>query len=163
MAAREVGTGVEWRMESRDGRDCVGEPYGLNEGRTGACARSSQRTASTWQVAANRRCARHSTGPRSPAGKAVVAANAVTHGLSSRDPKYLPAAMAEALPGRMAMWRPSVGGVTESEHWLLRKLAMASLRADVAEAAIGAGDAEQAGEAEEVAIDLEPEAERLRF
>ena len=37
------------------------------------------------KLAANRRNAARSTGPRTPGGKAVVAKNAVTHGLTARD------------------------------------------------------------------------------
>ena len=37
------------------------------------------------QIAANRRNAQRSTGPRTPAGKATVSVNAVKHGLTARD------------------------------------------------------------------------------
>ena len=42
--------------------------------------------ASARKVAANRRNAHRSTGPRTPTGKAVSARNAVRHGILSRSP-----------------------------------------------------------------------------
>lgn len=127
---------------------------------------SSDRKTSAWAIAANRRNAAHSTGPRSPQGKVVVSANALKHGLSSRNPTALPPAIAEALPARLEMWKQSVGGVSRGDVWLLRKLALASLQADVAEQAIGECDARASVGAEDTldvaAIDLGPDAERLR-
>jgi hypothetical protein len=43
-----------------------------------------RRRATEAQIHANRANAQKSTGPRTPAGKAVVAQNAVKHGLSAR-------------------------------------------------------------------------------
>ena len=39
---------------------------------------------STWRLVANRANAQHSTGPRTPEGKAVAARNSTKHGLSSK-------------------------------------------------------------------------------
>jgi hypothetical protein len=70
------------------------------------------------QIAANRRNAQNSTGPKTPAGKRTVSRNAITHGLSAARAVVLPeeqeefARFAEALH---CEWIPE--GARERFHW----------------------------------------------
>ena len=76
------------------------------------------------QLAANRRNARRSTGPKSPEGKSASARNAITHGLLARDPvitgeRYQD--FAELQAALYADFQPA----GESEESLVRKMATA--------------------------------------
>lgn len=81
--------------------------------------------ASLAQIEANRRNAMCSSGPRTPEGKATVARNGVTHGLSSTRftllPFENPAEWEELLSGLIAEHQPS----TPTEEFLVMEMARA--------------------------------------
>jgi len=89
--------------------------------------------ASAAQIAANRANAQFSTGPRTPEGKAAVAHNRVTHGLSSRNFYLLPDEDPEEYQVMLAAYREEhqPDGPTESFlvdelahcQWKLRRIA----------------------------------------
>ena len=69
------------------------------------------------QIRANRENARHSTGPRTPEGKARAAANRITHALSGRHavlPTESAAAFDQLLNCLQIEWEPQTE--TESQH-----------------------------------------------
>jgi hypothetical protein len=86
------------------------------------------------QKAANRTNARHSTGPKTPEGKAVVRLNAIRHGLLTRD-VVLPGEDADAFEDLFNQTRASLSPVGPIEEflvdcvvnaiWRLRRLARA--------------------------------------
>jgi hypothetical protein len=90
-----------------------------------------EKATSERQKAANRANARHSTGPKTPEGKAVVRTNALRHGLLTRD-VVLPEEDAEAFEDlRNRVWAnlPPVGPMEEFQvdrvvnaMWRLRRL-----------------------------------------
>lgn len=81
--------------------------------------------ASTSQIEANRRNAKRSTGPRTPEGKATVARNGVSHGLSANKFALLPwedpAEFEQLLKGLEAEHQPS----TPTEAFLVTEMARA--------------------------------------
>lgn len=97
---------------------------------TGARGEGGRTMASDRQVQANRKNAARSTGPRTVAGKAASSANALKHGFASPRPVHLPPSIADDLPARMAMWARTLGSVAHGEEWLLRNVAIESLRVD---------------------------------
>jgi hypothetical protein len=76
------------------------------------------------QIAANRRNAKKSTGPTSPAGKAASSMNNLRHGLSARTvilPGESPDEFNEILAGLQQEYQPQ----SSSEHYLVREAAVA--------------------------------------
>src|SRR5205823_6356062 len=83
--------------------------------------------ASEKQIEANRRNAQLSTGPTTPAGKAVVSQNAFQHGL--RSSKVIWAGEEETLlnairDGLIAEWQPQ----THTEWFFIERMALATLK-----------------------------------
>jgi hypothetical protein len=79
------------------------------------------------QIEANRRNARRSTGPVTPAGKAVSSRNATTHGILSRDtvlPEENPQDLERLLRDYQADFRPA----SAAEAFLVRQMAQAQWR-----------------------------------
>jgi hypothetical protein len=76
------------------------------------------------QIAANRRNAKKSTGPTSPAGKAAASMNNLRHGLSARTiilPGETQEEFDEILAGLQQEYQPQ----SSSEHYLVREAAVA--------------------------------------
>jgi hypothetical protein len=81
------------------------------------------------QAESNRRNSKKSTGPRTPEGKKRMAQNAVTHGLTASDPFIQdedPAGFNERLERFTEDWEPP----DETERFLVKRLAVLSLRVD---------------------------------
>jgi hypothetical protein len=79
------------------------------------------------QIAANRRNALKSTGPRTPAGKARVAGNATLHGLRSSKAPVLTPEEHEQLADRLASLRASRPAASPAEDALLTQVVLAGL------------------------------------
>jgi len=79
------------------------------------------------QLLANRRNARQSTGPKTPAGKEVVKHNAVTHGLLSRE-FILPDENAEEAARFEQQLRDSLLPVGQVEELLAERIILAAWR-----------------------------------
>jgi len=85
------------------------------------------------KLAANRRNAQLSTGPRTEQGKAVVSLNALTHGLRSRHvvlPNEDPAGFQQLCDNLTAEWQPE----TPTEGHLVTQIAIAFWKLDRLEA-----------------------------
>ena len=93
----------------------------------GADAMASER-----QIAANRRNALKSTGPRTEAGKARSRRNAITHGLNAHI-ETLPDEEKGAFEDRLNAWKAALQPWTPYEDDLIRRLAGYSWRLDRAE------------------------------
>ncbi len=106
--------------------------------------------ASDKQIAANRRNAQKSTGPRTDAGKTRSRANAVTHGLNIHI-ETLPDDEKEVFEQRVTAWNATLQPCTSYEVELVRRLAGFSWRldrADRVQAALIADSISDASEAE---------------
>lgn len=79
------------------------------------------------KIAANRRNARRSTGPRTPEGKAVAALNARRHGLLARDP-VVPGEDADAYAAVRDRLHKDLAPVGELEEFLVDRVASLSWR-----------------------------------
>ncbi|MEO8126833.1 MAG: hypothetical protein ABJF23_16700 [Bryobacteraceae bacterium] len=77
------------------------------------------------KLAANRRNAQRSTGPRTPEGKAQSARNSTLHNLRSRKPVELTAEDREAIAEIVAAFRPTVLPQTPSEEAVVLEFATA--------------------------------------
>ena len=88
--------------------------------------------ASEQQIAANRRNALKSTGPRTDAGKARSRRNAITHGLNAHI-ENLPDDEKAAFEERLTAWNAALQPCTAYEEDLVRRLAGYSWRLDRAE------------------------------
>src|SRR5947207_10134140 len=75
-----------------------------------------RREPSPAQIAANRRNAKLSTGPRSAEGKAVSRLNGVTHGMTCQLPAVLPGEDPEEFQGEVALWARQLGAATDAER-----------------------------------------------
>src|SRR5437667_157352 len=73
------------------------------------------------QKAANQANARHSTGPKTPKGKAVVRLNALRHGLLTRD-LVLPEEDADAFEDLWNRVRPKYSPVGPIEEFLVNRV-----------------------------------------
>lgn len=83
--------------------------------------------ASAAQITANRKNARHSTGPRTNAGKQASAANATKHGLSSADP-VLPNENRDEYDRLFADYCAQFEPANEHETFLIRQMTHARWR-----------------------------------
>ena len=79
------------------------------------------------QKAANRANARHSTGPKTPEGKAVVRLNAIRHGLLTRD-VVLPEEDADAFEDLFNQVRANLSPVGPIEEFLVDRVINAMWR-----------------------------------
>ena len=79
------------------------------------------------QIAANRRNAQKSTGPRTPEGKARSSKNAITHGLCSRD-IIIPGESRESFEALHQGFRDSFQPVDAFEESLVLQMAIAQWR-----------------------------------
>src|SRR5438270_12504880 len=75
-----------------------------------------RREPSPAQIAANRRNAKLSTGPRSDQGKAVSRLNGVTHGMACKLPVVLPGEDPEEFQSEVDLWARQLGAETEAER-----------------------------------------------
>ena len=73
--------------------------------------------ASERQIRANRENAKRSTGPRSPAGKRKVRANALKHGLSARTLKSTPTPQTKQLAVLAIRGGPHESAVDDLQNW----------------------------------------------
>lgn len=80
------------------------------------------------QITANRVNAQHSTGPVSPAGKATVAQNRATHGLSSRGFFLLPGENPEEFQALLAAFETDHQPHGPTEAFLVQELAQSEWR-----------------------------------
>src|SRR5712671_3612136 len=76
----------------------------------------ARREPSPAQLAANRRNAKLSTGPRSDQGKAVSRLNGVTHGMACKLPVVLPGEDPEEFLGEVDRWERQLGAATDAER-----------------------------------------------
>jgi hypothetical protein len=121
--------------------------------------------ASEKQIAANRRNAQKSTGPRTDAGKARSRLNAVTHGLNAHV-ETLPDEEKAEFEQRVTAWSAALQPCTAYEEELVRRAVSLSWRldrADRAQAALIADSVDEAAEAEirQKREDFEDAARRL--
>jgi hypothetical protein len=79
------------------------------------------------QILANQANAKHSTGPRSEAGKTAVSANATTHGATSKQPLIKGESLTE-YQTQIDQFEAEFKPVTLHEQFLLREMAGASWR-----------------------------------
>ncbi|MEW4566632.1 hypothetical protein AB1L88_02075 [Tautonia sp. JC769] len=98
------------------------------------------------QLLANRLNALRSTGPRTRAGKARSARNALKHGLS-RIGTHPPAELADRIADRIEQWRDAYRPDDPAQIWLFERLCAESVRLDACEHRILAARAEQADRA----------------
>ncbi|MHB1559978.1 MAG: hypothetical protein ACYC61_21210, partial [Isosphaeraceae bacterium] len=106
--------------------------------------------ASERQIAANRRNALKSTGPRTEAGKARSRRNAITHGLHAHI-ETLPDDEKGAFEERLNAWKDTLQPCTPYEEDLVRRLAGYSWRldrADRVQTALIADSIDEAAEAD---------------
>ena len=82
------------------------------------------------QIAANRRNATRSTGPRTREGKETSRGNALKHGLSGKG-VVLPDEETKAVQARVAEWGPEFKPSGEFESWLVEVVAVESVRIDL--------------------------------
>src|SRR3954453_8445077 len=75
-----------------------------------------RREPSPAQIAANRRNAKLSTGPRSAQGKAVSRLNGVTHGMTCHLSVVLPGEDPGQFQSEVARWEQQLGAQTEAER-----------------------------------------------
>ncbi|MHB1562450.1 MAG: hypothetical protein ACYC61_33835 [Isosphaeraceae bacterium] len=113
--------------------------------------------ASERQIAANRRNALKSTGPRTEAGKARSRRNAITHGLNAHI-ETLPDDEKDAFEQRLNAWKAALQPCTPYEEDLVRRLAGYSWRLDRAERAQTALIADSIDEAAETDVRQKREA-----
>ena len=95
-----------------------------------AAAGKPAKVTSPQKVAANRRNAQRSTGPTSPEGKAVVAANAVRHGLLSWRPVLPHVEHADDWLAHLARTLASLAPAGHLEHVLAERVALLLWRLD---------------------------------
>jgi hypothetical protein len=100
------------------------------------------------QSIANRLNALHSTGPKSPEGKARSSRNALTHGLS-RLPSLPTGGLAEAIADRKEQWRSAYNPEGTAQEWLFDRLVGESVRLDFCERRLLTVRAELADQAAE--------------
>jgi hypothetical protein len=81
------------------------------------------------QMAANRRNAQNSTGPKTEQGKARSRGNAVTHGLTGAG-VVVAEEDADALAERREAWRAGYDPVTAEDEWLYEQVVLHSVRID---------------------------------
>jgi hypothetical protein len=79
--------------------------------------------ASAKQIAANRRNAKRSTGPRTPAGKEITRLNAVRHGLTGTAQAFLPDEDPAAFDALRARLRTELGPESALEEGLVDQIA----------------------------------------
>ena len=106
----------------------TGEP----EGPTPSRRRIGSETivATDKQIAANRKNAERSTGPKSAEGKATVARNALKHGLAGHGVVF-PGEMAEQIAQRREFFWKSYKPDGPSQQWVYDRICIESVRADV--------------------------------
>ena len=97
---------------------------------TALATTKAKKAASPQKVAANRRNAQRSTGPTSPAGKAVVAGNAVRHGLLSWRPVLPHAERADDWLAHLAQTLQSLAPAGHLEAVLAERVALLLWRLD---------------------------------
>src|SRR5438045_73885 len=78
------------------------------------------------QTLANRRNARHSTGPRSPEGRQAAARNALTHGLSADEARHEDEE--SLIAERLEEWLRDLRPVGAVQRWLAERVVAASAR-----------------------------------
>ncbi|HEY2158094.1 MAG TPA: hypothetical protein VGH33_20870, partial [Isosphaeraceae bacterium] len=83
--------------------------------------------ASAAQIAANQANAQHSTGPKTPPGKAMSCRNSLKHGLSGRG-VVLPEAEEQEVARRVDEWRESYAVRLPHEEFALREMVRESVR-----------------------------------
>lgn len=98
--------------------------------------------ASIRQVAANRSNAELSTGPRTEEGKARSRANGQRHGLAGAG-EVVPGDDAGLVEQRMETWRARYAPADDAEEWLLRQVAVNSVKLDRCRREEDAHDAHQ--------------------
>ena len=81
------------------------------------------------QIEANRLNATRSSGPRTPEGKVSSRRNSLKLGLTGKG-IVLPEAEAQAVADRVAKWGPGYRLVTDEDHWVMRQLALETVRLD---------------------------------
>src|SRR4051794_37427473 len=106
--AERAGRGREGANPAADRVESRREAEGGHAMPTVESIPRAQRPPSAARIAANRRNAMKSTGPRTPAGKAVSRLNGVTHGLCSKVP-VLPGEDAEERRRRLEAWTEDLG------------------------------------------------------
>src|SRR6266478_4307892 len=79
------------------------------------------------QIAANRRNALNSIGPKTEEGKIRSRGNAVTHGLTGAG-IVVAEEDAQAMDERREAWRAYYGPVTAEEEWLFEQVVLHSVR-----------------------------------
>src|SRR3954470_2139580 len=155
--ARDAGLGAP-RRPSRSPFDGIDAPMSPQQEAGPAPGAKPKREISPARLAANRANSKRSTGPRSPAGKAVSKFNGLVHGMRAES-DILPGEDAAALDRRIAAWADELGADTGPERYLAGAAARASWRIDrcrAAEAAaltrrvLGAGDSYDDALADEV-------------
>jgi hypothetical protein len=81
------------------------------------------------QLAANRKNALASTGPKSHEGKAASCQNALKHGLAG-DGEVIAERDADPVARRLDEWRPGFNPATAEEEWLFEQMVGNSVRLD---------------------------------
>src|SRR3954470_484614 len=130
--ARDAGLGAP-RRPSRSPFDGIDAPMSPQQEAGPAPGAKPKREISPARLAANRANSKRSTGPRSPAGKAVSKFNGLVHGMRAES-DILPGEDPAELDRRIAAWAKELGAVTRPERHLAEAAAHAPTEANAPEA-----------------------------